>query len=131
MHSKKVCTVQFSHTVTPPTLFTRLQDLWNATASFHESAARDQSVMADGNSSGVSPKTPARKASAVESSATIAGIVIGAALALAVLVVLLILMCRKRHSSRSAQLPDKVIVRFGSWFRSQNPDESFFILSSA
>jgi hypothetical protein len=109
-----------------------LQDLLNAT-SFKKSAAVDQVVMVDGNASGISAAKPAspRNTSAVQSTGFIAGAVISAVMALAVLVAFLIFKHRKHKASNTAQPPEKIIVRLGSESCYEVPQRNLFALLSA
>jgi hypothetical protein len=115
------------------TLSQPLQDLLEATTSLSKSAASDIDVMDEGNASAVSPANPASASntSVVQSAGFIAAAVIGAVLALAVLVALLIFIWRKRNSSGSAQALGKIIVRFSSGSCLKMPDQRLFALSSA
>jgi hypothetical protein len=122
-----------------------LQDWSTATASINTSVGIDPDVMADGNASAippdlvmanrtspvVSPPAPAQRASTADNAGSIAGVVIAVVAGLAILVGLLMFMCCRRNSTRSAQAPGKIIVRYGSKTCAQKPDEGFFALSSA
>jgi hypothetical protein len=112
----------------------RLQELSAITASFsNTSTARQSDIMADGNTSAISPSAPGgdRGQSTVESAGFIAGVVIGVVLALAVLVALVIFLRRKLNSSRTVQPPGKIIVRFGPARSFKEREHIFFTRSSA